>query len=295
MKLSNISFPHPVLGLKIEEKERPDMAGIYSVTCSDAISESAIFKINHEVLLRPDILKLIEDGFAAYATEVTCSKTAFRKLFFTNNQNQQIEIRTDSFRDRVELHFFIIALKDFSYSENPVGSWHPDYRGIQFDIEKGMILAYGGYIMRMIARGGAGQGVNSIITIDSKIEKEGPFDVFLGSESITIFLPSSTFDKFADLYQNQPGYNEAFHASLAVPALVEALKAMADTASLQYKEKMWYQAIETKLDLEYKITVDQLDEENLLELAQKIINNPFSILTNCLINSANAEEDQYAE
>jgi hypothetical protein len=294
MKLSNISFPHPVLGLKLEEKERPDMNGLYNVTCSDTIGRNAIFKINHEVLSRPDILKLIEDGYAEYATEVTCSKTAYRKLFVSTNSEQEIEVKTDSFRDRVELHFFIIALKNFPYSD-PDGSWHPDYRGIQFDIEKGMILAFGGYVMRMIARGGAGQGVNSLITIDSKIEKEGPFDVFIESESITIFLPSSTFEKFTDLYQNQPGYNETFHASLAVPALAEALKAMADTASLQYKDKMWYQAIETKLDLEYKLTVDQLDGENLLELAQKIINNPFSILTNCLINSASAEEDQYAE
>jgi hypothetical protein len=294
MKLSNISFPHPVLGLKLEEKELPDMNGLYNVTCSDNISRNAVFEINHEVLSRPDILKLIEDGCAAYATEVTCSKTAYRKLFVSTNPKQKVEVKTDLFRDRVELHFFIIALKSFSYSD-PDGSWHPDYRGIQFDIEKGMLLAFGGYIMRMIPRGSAGQGVNSIITIDSKIDKEGPFDVCIDSESITILLPSSTFEKFADLYQNQPGYNETFHASLAVPALVEALKAMADTTNVQYKEKMWYQAIEAKLDSEYRLTVNELDGENLLELAQKIINNPFSILTNCLIDSANTEEDQYAE
>jgi len=302
MKLNNISFPHPVLGLKADEEEVPgrrhegakDMIGVYNASCTDSVAHNAIFKIKHEVLGCPNLLNILSEGLAAYATELTCSKTAYRKLFVSTNKEQTIEVGTDSFRDRVELNFFIIAVKDFSYKD-PDDSWHPDYRGMEFDIEKGMILGYGGYIMRMIKRGGGGRGVKSIITIDSKQDKDGPFDVSLDSESITILLPNTTFEKFTDLYVNQPGYNETFHAALAVPALVEALEAMADTTNVQYKDKMWYQAIETKLDSDYKLTVDDLDGDNLLELAQRIINNPFSILTNSLIEIANNQEDQYVE
>jgi hypothetical protein len=289
MKLGNISFPHPVLGIKVEENETPEVNGLYNIRCEHIIQEKTIFKINHRLINAIEIDNLIQNGHAIFVTEVSSSKTAYRKSFKSSAENQIVEIDTDNLRDLVVLNFFIIANNSFIYCDNE-DVWHPDYKGAQFEISKGMPLAYGGQIKIIIERGNSSGGIRSLFNVETNNEKNGPFSVWLESETIDILVPEKAFSNFSNLYENQPGYDETFHAALAVPALYEALLAMRDDQTL-HNERRWYQALEAKLEADFKYKIDDLDGADLLQIAQKIINNPFTSLTESLIQIENTEED----
>ena len=291
MKLGNISFPHPVLGIKIEENETPEVNGLYKVTCEHLTSETTSFIINHKLINSIQISDLVKNKEAAFVTEISSSKTAFRKSFSTYENNQKIEIDTNCFRDLVILNFFVIATESFIYSDNN-DVWHPDYKDARFEVTKGMPLAYGGQIKVIIERGRSNGGISSFfnIDLDQTSEKNGPFRVWLESETIDILLPEKAFFNFSNLYENQPGYDETFHAALAVPALFEALTVIRDDSDA-HSERRWYQALEVKLEKDFSLKVDELEGVELLELAQKIINNPFTKLTESLIQIENTEEE----
>jgi hypothetical protein len=282
MKLSNVSFPHPVLG--INQGLEPDINGEFIVFYEDSVSD--LYKVNIEFnLYQNQIKELINSGNAVYACEVNCRKTAYRELFTTSDTSQSIVISTDLLRDEVSWDFFVIATKEFNYTEK--GEWHPDYKNKTFSVEKGMPLAYGGQKRRMIEWDPLSEGKNSLITVEPSKDDTGPFTVDLQSDTINIFLPKKTFMIFEGIYQSRPEYQDAFHASLAVPAIAKAISAMESSESSDLEDKKWFQTIGIKLENDARLSA----EDDTFKKAQMILDNPFSTLSQRLsVVSQNEEE-----
>lgn len=296
MKLDNVSFPHPVLGLsgtETNDSAETDVMGLFEVAQKLTISKEVSVSVEYSLINSPQLSRLIAEGDAEFACEVSCSKTAFRRVFSGVSAKQEFAIPADMLRDQIVFQYFILAVSAFAYPDE--GGWHPDYKGQIFDIERGMVLGYGGEIKHMLERRQeeSRKGM-SLIEVNCSDADSGPFEVDLNGDVIVIYLPKKTFISFDALYSNNPQYALSFHASLVVPTLLYALSAMASEEGKDYQERKWYQAIDTKLSKDSRFRdapLSDLTPAKALEISQLLLNCPFSKVTESLLKTEPEEED----
>lgn len=281
MNISNISFPHPVLGLRGEDSSDDiDVVGQFNAPFEIESGAALSVKVQYELLNSDQLGRLVDAGKAVFACEVMCSKSAFRAVYTCSRSLHQFEVNTDLLRDQVTLEFFILACVDFPYADE--GGWHPDYKGQTFNIAPGAVLAYGGRAKYQVQRDPSGTSFGgSLINVVSGSENKGPFKIDLHSETITIVLPKKTYVLFDRLYANCPDYAAVFHASLVVPALMQALSVMGSEQE-DYQERKWYQAIDTKLSNDPSLNKFEINQQTALEIAQLLMELPFSEVTSAL-------------
>jgi hypothetical protein len=291
MNITNVSFPYPVLGLRGEESsDEADVMGHFEAPCEVAIASEVSVNIHYKLLHSPQLAQLIEDRSAAFACEVTCRKTAFRCVYTSPSPHQSFAVETDFLRDQIVLEFYIVAIADFVYSDQ--GGWHSDYAGRVFQITKGAVLAYGGEAKVLVQREPSGHSLGgSLIAVEPGTEKTGPFEVDLESDNVTIYLPTKTYLLFDNLYSNRPEYAATFHSSLVVPALAQALAVMSDSPQ-DYEDKKWFQAIETKLSQDPELRKFEVNQQNALGIAQRLIEYPFSEVTSTLAEQESSEVEE---
>jgi hypothetical protein len=282
MKINNVSFPHPVLGINSIGFD-PDVAGEFQVSYRETITNKFTVDLKYELLNSSQIIDLVNRGDAVFACEVNCRKTAYRNIF-TPQVNHPIEIDVGFLRDEVELDFYILAAKDFDYIDE--GKWHTDYQGKSFRVQKGMLLAYGGKKKTLIIWDPVSNKRNSLLTVEPGDEDIGPFEVDIYSETIDIYLPKKTFLIFSAIYDSHPEYQNSFHASLAVPAIAKAFMAMEGKDISQIEEKKWFQSIKIRLEEDSALS----SEEDPFKRAQILLKNPFSLLSEGLVNSQSTED-----
>jgi hypothetical protein len=291
MNIANISFPYPVLGLRGEEaSEDADVAGEFEAPFTLDIGSKFTVGIDYALLNSPQLERLVKKGDAAFACEVTCRKTAFRSAYISKDSKQSFEIDTDLLRDQVVLSFFIVAVSEFTYADE--GGWHEDYSKRSFNISRGAVLAYGGQAKVLVQREPLdGSRGSSLIAVEPGTADTGPFEVDLENDTLTIFLPKKTYLLFDSLYVNRTDYASTFHASLVVPALVEALGVMGEL-SQEYQDKKWYQAIDTKLSNDPTLSKTEINQQNVLTIAQQLLGFPFSEVTHALASESATEGEE---
>jgi hypothetical protein len=287
MNISNVSFPHPVLGLGGDYSSEPDVMGEFDAPFEIESGDVVSIKIDYQLIHSTQLEHLIKNRSALFACEVMCKNTAFRSVFTSSVSDHRFEINSSLLSSQIILSFYIIADRDFTYSDE--GGWHGDYANQSFEITRGSVLAYGGSAKYQIQREPSGSSFGgSLICVLPGEDHEGPFKVSLESETITIFLPKKTYVAFERLYVNRPDYAATFHASLVVPALMEALSVVGGDCA-DYRDKTWFQAIDTKLSNDSSLNKFEIHRDVALELAQQLMGCPFSQLTSVL-ESDNAAE-----
>lgn len=283
MKLDNISLPHPVLGLTANnnDSEEADVMGLFEVTETLTIGQVVEAKIDYE-LCNPQLNELIADGKASFACEVSCRKTAFREVFLSSSKNHKFTMPVDDLRDQIAFRYFILAISQFLYKDER--GWHSDYQGQVFEIKRGMVLGYGGEAKHMLERKqAASKRGASLISVLCGEKETGPFEVDPNGEALSIFLPKKIYAAFDGLYANNPSYAVNFHASLIIPALVHVLTLMhTEGGKEEYGDKQWFQALDTQLSMDPKFRYFELTPAKSLEIAQIMIDCPFSKLTESL-------------
>ena len=245
MKLDNISFPHPVLGLTGENSsEEADVMGLFEVGQILSSGSKIAINVDYQLLNSPQLQRLIADGKAQFACEVSCRKTVFRQVFLSSSSEHPFTLSADDLRDQIVFEYFILAIEEFQYKDE--GGWHPDYSGQTFEIKRGMVLAYGGSLKHMLERTQvASKKGASLISVECGEKDSGPFEIDVNEETLTVFLPKKIYLAFDTLYNNNTRYAINFHASLVIPTLVHALTLMATEAGKEFQDKQWYQALDT--------------------------------------------------
>jgi hypothetical protein len=283
MKISNISFPHPVLGINPPGFD-PDVTGDFKITYRETISNKVTLDIGCELLNSNQLAELVAKRIATFACEVNCRKTAYRNVF-TLQTKHKLEIDAELLRDEVEIDFYILAAQDFDYTDE--GKWHIDYQGKAFKVKKGMLLAYGGKKKTFIYWDPISNNRNSLLTVEPGDDDTGPFEVDIYSETIDIYLPKKTYLIFSSIYDTHPEYQNSFHASLAVPAIAKAFMAMDSKDISQIEEKKWFQSIKLRIEADTALA----SEDDPFKRAQILLNNPFSLLSEGLVKEQTVEED----
>ena len=134
MKINNISFPHPVLGIGDDVNSS---AGFASPPHVDEQADRFIFKIKTN-LEDKNIEKYIQNKNAIYTCEVSCVTTLYRKCFQSVDGSFSIDIPKSFLAGVVSFQFFITATKKFIYTNK---NFHPDYANSEFALEMGDLLA----------------------------------------------------------------------------------------------------------------------------------------------------------
>ena len=284
MKLDNISLPHPVLGLSGDNSsEEADVMGLFDVVQNLASGSNIEINVGYQLLHSPQLERVISEGKAQFACEVSCRKTVFRQVFLSSSSDHNFTLSADDLRDQIVFEYFILAAEEFQYKDE--GGWHPDYEGQTFEIKRGMVLAYGGSLKHMLERTQvASKKGASLISVECGEKDSGPFEIEVNDETLTVFLPKKIYLAFDNLYNNNERYAINFHASLVIPTLVHALTLMSTEGGKEYQDKQWYQALDTKISKDPKFRAIELTQISALEIAQLMIDCPFSKLTEELAN-----------
>lgn len=267
MKISEISLPHPVLGI------RDDIKGDFIVDPKILIDIEEI-RMSIDYKLEENTLSdLIKANKASFLTEVSCASTIFRKSYKSKNKKAEIIISAEYLREKVEINFFIVANETMD-DYRPIGI-NPDYGNNKFLISNGDILAYGGSGSFIIEKDWRRlKKLSSFIFIDKGDFKKGPAEYDLSGDRILIKLSEEDYVRTKN-FQGVPNVANLFHSGIIYPALLYAISNIYHDRDSFIGVCNWADYIDNMIsnDLELK-DLDQDNPESWPCMAQQILKNP---------------------
>lgn len=260
MKVNAKSYPHPVLG------NGDDIAGIFKVDFNYELGRNEVVLSPAFTLKNKTIENLINKKKASFVMEVECRNTFFRMSFSTDNPAEKFSIPAKNLRERVSVGFYVCATEDIK-NYTPDGS-HSDYQGMPFEIEKGDVLAVGGYCAFIAEKNfdPLRPPVSSFMSIREGRCHEGPIEIDYTSDKITIELSKADWHNFINV-KSQKVAEGVLHASVVFPVLVDAIYKVENFGS-EYNDQNWFGRLEAILDSK------GLKNKEPFEAAQKILDNP---------------------
>lgn len=278
MKFNEFSFPHPVLLNQSDYFINPNLAIEFKLQDNNN-SFLIIIEYSHN---NKGIDKLIEANNAEYFCEITCSATLFREIRTSSSHIVEFHISKSKVRGRVELFLAIIASNDIKNYSN--SDFNPEYfENITFDLEKGDVLAYfGKYEFDADIRYEKLKAVSSFMEIIRNNDKNIIYSNFnFSSNKIEIILPSVEYDLFImHSISKEPKFSPIIHSSIVLSALIAALYNFDN-----FKDTLWARVIMIRLKNEEQFRNSSIeDKENIPEIAQKLLGNPFKRLISGLHN-----------
>lgn len=279
MRLSETSFPYPVLGdLNAIPGEVPDARAIEHIPLKEQIAIP--YRWTFEIDVRnTDILKLIDEGKAQYMCEVTCSATLLRKCFFSKTPKVEVEIGRKDVNKRVDFSLCVVAVQHIEDYDNTAAT--DDYRELApFDLDIGSPLAIvKSYHWDADLCYEDLTSLRSILQILKNTTSPAEEFVMLNLEYdyIQILLPPRQYDVFLGKSQS-PVFSEILKSSIVMYALQSALMALPSEPS-----RRWERALVKFIGS--NDVFDGLSRDNpgdIPLIAAKMLNNPFKSLSEAL-------------
>src|SRR3989338_709307 len=262
MRVNTKSYPHPVLG------NGDDLGGFFKVEFKYELGKEEV-ALNPAFSLRNTAIEeLLKKEKASFISEVECRGTFFRTSFSTRKQFDRFTLPSRVLRERVTVGFYICADQNLP-SYRPSES-HPDYEGVEFDIEAGDVLAVGGYCSFIAEKSfdPLRPPVSSFMSIMQGNHHEGPMLVDYETDKITIILSKDDWKNYLEV-RGQKLAEGILHASIVFPTLIDAIHQVQNPNS-DYEGMNWFGKVETILDAK------GLRDKEPFEAAQKILENPAS-------------------
>ena len=173
---SSMNYPYPILrGKKTDYQTSIFTAQLSKKNLKDGYIINAIYSVSNS-----EIQQLIEDKKAAYALQIQCVSTWFRKLEISSSSIQEFKLSSNLIHERVDMCPCIIALeeiKDFNNSD-----FSEDFEGISFSVNPGEVLAIG-----------ERQKFDAIYK-DDIIKKGDPIVHFINDEQASVMFCEYDFD-----------------------------------------------------------------------------------------------------
>ena len=291
MKVKERHFPYPVLADFSDDYQ----GSSYETDISyDVNNKEFVLTVKHD--LNNDELKhLIENNRATYCVHVECAKTQTRILQPSVDSIQQVKLKASQIDKSIEVCTFLVANTDIEKYANP--QFDDDYKGYTFNIKKGDILAIG-YDYNINIEKDQLNDSESIIQLEKKEDgTNDSFSINFNTERIVVSLNSENYA----LYNNLAGQDElqpVLHSLIGIPVLSSALRAISEEISNENdldegnSELRWFKILIEKV---IALGLDPKDEntyEDPINLAQKILNDPFSKSLNALYKFNEVEDEE---
>ncbi len=288
MNITKRLYTYPVLS---DEKD-DYKTSIFDVDfkCEKNGINSLLFKFDI-TMNNDEINDFINNGTAVYAIHLECSKTSFRKIYYSESTKKEVEIPISSVNDKIEIVVFIVNKKEIvNFKSN---DWVEDFEGLQFNLKKASILAYKNLESIDIKKNYEEfNNFNSIFSIYRRaIEDCKPMEINLNSNKIRIGLSSKDY-KVYSTYQNRTKYQPILNSMIVFPNLVFVFEELKQENAIEhYEDKEWY----LSLKISYKKRgIDFFDEitngqKTSIQLAQEAMELPIST---ALLNLKNLDEEE---
>ena len=269
-------YPYPVLAEFTDDYKNSSFDTQISVNRS---GYNMIINFN-TTMNNEELYNLISQGNAKFVYHLECSQTGFRKAISTNENNKDILLSEKEVCGKLEICPFIVSsadIKDFTNSD-----FNDDYNGMCFNIENGCILAVGKQVVLQIAK--EKDDLSYMPSVISIVRNADPLVqhmiVDISNQKIIVKLPLEAYYCYKQL-NLIPEYQPVLNATAVIPAIVYALEEVR-ALSIDEREEMneytWYRsvkkALKTKLNCD--IESDEFGQENMMVLAQQLINEPLS-------------------
>lgn len=266
MKIKNKEYPYPVL----EEVDDSYKKSIFT-TKIDVNQEGYNIILNLSANTNnKELLELIKKGKAIYTHHIECSKTCYRTAILTKESLYKFEINDKEISGKIQICSFITANEDIKrYSSS---DFSDDYRGFNFDIDKGCIMAVGNQVDLDVDKERDELAKTSSIfsVIKVKDPKSKYMSVDMSDEKILILLSEEAFSAHKKVNPN------LLHSIIIIPALVYVIEQLKYTDIMeQYKESRWFRSL-AKVGEKMNCPFDEKNIEsiNSLERAQQFLDDP---------------------
>ena len=277
MKITKRLYAYPVLAADKDDYRK----AIFSVEMSEYM-ELTDFVLHFSVQLTSEsLLRMIGQGEAEYLIHIECSSTAFRKAYHFASPQFEVRIPLEKINHMVEIVAFVVTKKHISgfHSEE----WVDDFSGLQFDLEKGSILAYQNLQNLSIAKSMHQSAAQPSLFYVRKRQDDGRQGMRMNLDSDKILL--SLLETEYRLYQqfnNDPEMQPILNAMFILPALVYLFEELDqdedETEKHDYTRYAWYKALEQSYRSRGKDFEETLQdrERTSFEKAQEVMEFPIA-------------------
>jgi hypothetical protein len=271
MKIENVAFPYPVLG--IGNDITSDFRWHYSV---DQNKAEYIIKVDIQ-LNNKSIEDYIKYDEADYICEIECTSTFLRRCERSKNGSFEIKLSKSDVAREVVVELSVVAKEIIdNYSNTKLNSI---FDGYQINLEPGDLMAYIGkfkFSADIVYEKLKKISTYMVIREDEYVNQT---EIKLNSEKIEILIPSSMYKHYKEEIKGNATYAAIIHSSLVFNALLHALNNIET-----YPDKLWARCIMERIEKDVEIAklnidpTDEEDREQLSQLAQALLGDPFKRL-----------------
>ena len=269
-------YPYPVLA-DFNDNYLNGMFGVDASLEKDGYDLSV--RVNTK--LTDDMINgFIREGKAVLVYHLECAQTGFRKVFTTDAFEMIIPIKSADVSG--ELHFcpFVLANEDIVDYYNP--NFHPDYSVAIKKINKGCPLAIGKQKNWTIDKSNSDLLKSSSPFRIMKNLDESCLHMVVEYESeprIKIKLSANDHALYKNM-KGDPRLRDILNSAVVVPALIYVMgqlqKCEIDEMNSNYGSYPWYQAIKETLKKQFGIGMEDLKDQNIFELSQRMLKTPIN-------------------
>lgn len=274
MEIKNRLYPHPVL----RENNNDYINSSFEMDLSyerdiKRLKLNISFKLNNKTLE-----KMILDEKAQYVIHIECPKTSYRRIITTTEKSLSENLKDENILGKIQVTSFIVVKESILNYENE--SFNSDYFGMKFNLEKGTILAIGDSYKIDVDKEKESLGnVPSIFTICKKMTtEETGINIEYNMNKIRIDLNISDYERYTQLVSSSNQFIDIINCSLIFPTLIyvfEKLKNEFD--EIEESDYRWFKALKNIFEkYGYRFNQELFENETSLQLAQKILDFPFS-------------------
>lgn len=285
MKIDNVSFPYPVLGINDDIRPTLEETGCDKplITLEEDRSN---FYVNVNIKLEnEDILNYIKNGDAEYSIEASCQSTLFRLCHTSDVPTFTFSVEKSRLNGKLTFETFVVAKRDIVNYQNQ--GLNPDYAGHKITIKRGeLLVAYKPTFFPLDLDLKNVRAPKSFMVVRKNPNEQAKLVEFdLESPKIQILLPAVQYDTFHSNKLAQKG-KDSLKASLFLNALTYAL-----LHYKEYREKdyVWVRTLEFRLceeSIVNEFDIEDLfnpenEEDNtadIFKLAQAMLNTPYGSL-----------------
>lgn len=290
MNIQHKLYPYPVLSYFSDDYINSTFTSKLEVEKKDTEIILNLRAITND----QQLLKLIDEDKAEYLFHIECSSTSYRNVVPSKESRKQIIISEELLNNKVNVCFFIVAKKNISNYTNQ--NFNSDYENIDFEIEKGNILAIAKqYNIDIQKEKDNLTNIPSIfLIIKREDEKYEGMEIDILKDKIEITLPKEDYDNYALL--SNGNYQPLLHSSIVFPTLIYVFETLKTIDLDTIEDFNWFKIIKKVLNnSNIELEKDSIDQYLSYNLAQKIINYPVKRSLKAVISMENGEFDEGGE
>lgn len=227
-------------------------------------------------LKNPGLEELMKAGKVKVAHHIECSQTCYRKLILTEENEHRFVIRDGEVNGKVQVCSFLVAMEDIPHYSNELFS--QDYKGFNFNIEHGCVMAVGSQIdLRINKIKDDLANTSSIFSIIPNYDETiTNIIVDISGNKIVISVPEKSFAIYSNMSATMD-IQPIMHSMLIIPALTYALTELMESKDelYNYEDYRWFRCLRKACE-QINISFEESIIENIkpFDLAQKLLDSP---------------------